>query len=230
LEQSLTRDITVSHFLRQPSEERAKYKLHSSKASVSIWDEDGRTFITATVLRDPIERIISIFRYIMALKKPVELCTVKNFKLRHGINETKNNHTLSNQMFGAWYPRYRGQLPDISNFEVRLLVTRRESPRMVNASTVKQYLDQKRCRIISPLPAVTETEYNFALTRLRQMSLVGLMERMDATFKLWTHALKFDILMVPHICGNKGELHCGASDGAIAELEKQDPDVLQLLR
>jgi hypothetical protein len=220
----------VSAFLHQPPARRATAKLISSKASVDAWDEDGRTFLTATVLRDPVERIVSHFRYLQAgVGEPfVDSCTVHNFSWPDKRHQTSNS-ALRNKMFGAWYRQYHRRLPDISNFEVRLLVTRRESAFMVNASSVVLYLEPKACRSISPLPAVTETEFNFAMSRLRQMSLVGLMERMEETLGLWRHALGFETSMV-HICGNEDQRHCGASEGVAAELEKQDPEVLALIR
>jgi hypothetical protein len=226
----------VASYLAKSATVRARTLVHYSKASVSVWDEEGRTFVTGTMLRHPLDRIISHYRYIKYSSSPDRCST----------------HLPGLDDFGRWYRRFRnapapapcanrssscerpGSMPDIANLEVRLLVTRGENEQVAHASEVSATFrsDGRRCEPIRPLPPLTEREYRFALSRLRKMSLLGIMERMDESLALWQHALKMLSLVIAQnkrVWGNSHSLRCGNALGTAASVAVSDPDLFALL-
>ena len=170
--------------------------------------------IMATVLREPAERMLSHYTYLRARSRARLLSTP-------GLCTVTGPH--ANLSFGEWYARHHARLPDINEFEVRLLVTEPAQVDIVRtAEASTQGLDG--CTW-AQLPTVTDEHVRLARDWLRGMSLIGLTSDFDRSMRLWAARLPgFEYRRV-RICGNARFQACGRSKRA------QIPgDVLQRIR
>ena len=198
---------------------RIPEKLFMGKNSVSAVDElPMESMLLVTVLREPAERILSQFLY----------------SKQH--NDYVNMFTIGKRTFEQWYKEFRGRIPDVSNFEVRLLLTQREAPEVFDEVEMSVVFDKDYCRKAkprggdcqgfrssSPLPEVTRPMLERAKRRLAGASLIGLTERFAESMTLWNHTLP-GIYMEKagekalHRCGNGGSFVCGNAKSQVAHL------------
>jgi hypothetical protein len=166
-------------------------------------------FVMLTVLRHPVERILSHFSYLRSSLGPnsgmlPSACTVENY--------TRD--------FAAWYRRYRRRLPDLDNFEVRLLLDNYEAPNIALASETECVMNRRTCTLKDSMPIydITAADVRLAEQRLERMSLIGLLHRLDETMQLWRAALPGLNLLPTHlkrVCGEGHHLHCSGRAAAI---------------
>ena len=196
-------------------------KMFIGKNSVSVIDElPVERALLVTVLRDPATRILSQFLY-----------------SRH-IDDVIGHFTASKLTFEQWYNTYRGRIPDISNFEVRLLLTRREAPEIFENVETGIIFDKLICRKGGPncdgfrskfpLPTITRPMLDRAKARIAGASLIGITERFSETMALWNYTLpglwtsqqqeNGDLKR----CGNAGPTkeHCGDAQEAIKGIDR----------
>jgi hypothetical protein len=210
------------------------------------------TRIMATVFRDPVERIVSHYRYLIGSVYN-EACTTRG--QQGSIFE-----------FAEWYARWRGTMADISNYEVRLLVSRQEDPSLYHSADNEFHFHSggRGCKPARPLPPVTAAHLEIATARLRRMSLIGLVSEMDLSMALWRTVLALDdggavgdrcsVIKSPsaagaaataaaaggagggasrkasvRVCGNAGHRICGNATGVRQQLLPQHPETYQQL-
>ena len=170
--------------------------------------------LMATVLREPAERMLSHYTYLRARSRARLLSTP-------GLCTVTGPH--ANLSFSEWYVRHHAHLPDINEFEVRLLVTEPAQVDIVRtAEASTQGLDG--CTW-AQLPTVTDEHVRLARDRLCGMSLIGLTSEFDRSMRLWAARLPGFEYRSLRICGNERFRACGRSNRA------QIPgDVLQRIR
>lgn len=218
----VVRPSTLDAYMRRSVEKRLTVRMLGSKASVGALDLDPRTRLMATCVRDPVERIISHFRYV----KDTHLntaCTTAGLDTRLVVDMRR------------WYDKLRDQPPvDLSNFEVRLLVTRLEAPELSKSSDGPYYFNDRECRSSRPLPAVNATHLQHAIRRLSQMTLLATVDDLAGDMHAWRVALGLKLPSArpseaPRICGNKQHVKCGNAAGARSLLVREDPALLAMI-
>ncbi len=175
-----------------------------SKRSAVMESRLRAPFVMLTILRHPIERILSHFSYLRSSLDAnssmlASACTVKNY--------TRD--------FAAWYRRYRRRLPDIDNLEVRLLLDTYEAPKIALASETQCLMASGTCTLKDSMPMydIAPADVRLAEQRLERMSLIGLLHRLDETMQLWRAALPGHNLpptRLKRVCGNSYHLHCSS--------------------
>lgn len=203
----LGRSWTLLRYLGLPEGAKENVRLIASKASVSVDDQDaGRRRLMAIVLRHPVDRAVSHFRYIHGTQF-IGACTTRNLD--------PFNHTH----FFHWYERFHTKIVDLDNFEVRLLVTNKEDPDFLFTADQERYgfRNDRQCHGTGhPLPRVTDQHLAWAVARLRRMSLIGIADDLPGTFDDWAQVLTHwptDPLSGRRTTGMPtGERLCGNSD------------------
>lgn len=159
-------DQSVAHVRPVPT------LLYMSKRTASLEDElmTPRIFMV-TILRHPAERLLSHYRYLKSHRQYLPgKCT------SHGRN------------FSTWFTRYFHEIPDLNNFEVRLLLGRGEAPQVANTADTVCQMQPRTCSFVREperqLPRITAAHARTAAQRLSRMSFIGLTERFDETVLL----------------------------------------------
>mmetsp|Transcript_56513 Transcript_56513/g.126257 ORF Transcript_56513/g.126257 Transcript_56513/m.126257 type:complete len:465 (-) Transcript_56513:122-1516(-) len=156
----------------------------------------------ATMLREPAERILSHFYY---------LRDVSRRRWRHsfypGACTLMGPHR--NMSFADWYLQFHRHIPDINNFEVRLLVTETEHEDIIH-STESSVQVNHHCEW-SHLPQVTGAHVRSAMRRLRAMSLIGLTDAFEESMRMWEKALPGFVYHNVRVCGNPKHNTCTRS-------------------
>lgn len=215
----IDRERIFTKWLAQPRAVKAKARLFSSKYSANVESylvTGPRKHLMITMLRNPIQRMVSHYHYIKENPKTRQTpgsCTVKG-----------------DQSIEDWYLGWRDKVPDINNFEVRILLTRADAPDIVQTRETSDLLDNNHCRRQCShsrrkskcssrkdwhIPEIHQKHLDIALGRLSRMSLIGILERMEETLAMWNIALPG--LMSPgeealKICGNLNLEHCGRAN------------------
>mmetsp|Transcript_28890 Transcript_28890/g.93127 ORF Transcript_28890/g.93127 Transcript_28890/m.93127 type:complete len:466 (+) Transcript_28890:49-1446(+) len=211
---------------------RGGQKVHPKTLFDSKHDVDVATFVdpvvVATMLRHPAERILSHYQYVLGTTYP-GACTTKT-KTTEGTDEDADDDRGTDDRslgglpplplnrgkgaFASWYAREFPHMPDVNNFEVRLLVSRGEDRRVEETSETSAVLDERACRYRTPLPPVTERHLAFAKNRIAGMSLLGILEHFEETMALWNQSLpglfeNDERHKDLRLCGNKNHRVCG---------------------
>lgn len=196
---ALPRPRDVDRWYALKPEQRTSTRLLVSKASAQLddaarVDARGLPRLMATTLRDPVERILSHFRYIQpaAHARLVEwgLGVPLSRRARPGGCTVRGLNVTDLGAFARWYRAHRTHLIDVSNLAVRLLVTRRENSAHALASQSESYWDDPKCMPTAlPLPAVSSSDLAHAQRRLARMALVGLVHDMGTVLRVWRAAL-----------------------------------------
>ena len=197
-ELSVYRVSTLNRWLKEGGQEKHPMSLFDSKHDV-----DAEYFVAplvmATMLRHPAERIVSHYRYIVGTHYP-GACTTRK------------------KSFADWYRANVAYMPDINNFEVRLLVSRDEDENIEATSETSAVIDDHKCHYHQKLPPVTRTHLDFAKARLQRMSLIGILEHFEKTMFLWNASLPglfYDKHKDIHVCGNADHRVCGGTHALI---------------
>ena len=167
----------------------------------------GGPMLMATVLREPAERILSHFNYLRA--------RARNPKLRSTPGLCTVTGRSANLTFSEWYAANWRRMPDINDFEVRLLVTE-EAEIVRTAESASQQVGGvggAGCEW-APLPRVTHAHAGRALDRLKRMSLIGLTDEFERSMQTWAAALPGFASRNVKRCGNVGFQACGKADRA----------------
>mmetsp|Transcript_18141 Transcript_18141/g.55821 ORF Transcript_18141/g.55821 Transcript_18141/m.55821 type:complete len:187 (+) Transcript_18141:172-732(+) len=158
--------------------------------------------LTFIAMRDPIDRIFSHYNYIRGTRY-AGACTI-------GRTAT----------FEEWYESYKNFMPDLNNFEVRLLVSAAEAPDVA----ARADLDDCDVEPGEPLPEVTKAHVAAATRRLERMSFACDMDRLTLCIRCIAARLSLPLPSNAHECGNVGHKRCGGRryDGPLRRKMEQD--------
>lgn len=182
-------------------------------------DALARPHVLLIMLRHPAERIFSHFRYV------------------RGGNVTGACLISPNISFAQWFELLAHRMPDTDNYEVRLLVGLRAAPELAYAAEAECFyageckVSCRGCRLIAnaTMPAVRPSHVASALLRLRRMSLIGVVERLEETLRVWRAALPGlkHLRWSPRtrICGETGK--CGDTASKQAAVDRQSFDAVR---
>ena len=118
------------------------------------------------------------------------------------------------------YESYKNFMPDLNNFEVRLLVSAAEAPDVA----ARADLDDCDVEPGEPLPEVTKAHVAAATRRLERMSFACDMDRLTLCIRCIAARLSLPLPSNAHECGNVGHKRCGGRryDGPLRRKMEQD--------
>jgi hypothetical protein len=140
------------------------------RRSFSVIEENNKLRIfSILVLGNPINRIYRHYQKLKSHRFPASCTTYR-----------------ANTTFSSWYLKNINRLPEINNYEIRLLSSLGESPSVALTAETQCLMHYRYCYFPASrlgLSAIKYSDVHTALDRLKKVSFVGISDFPDETFK-----------------------------------------------